>query len=269
MKSSMQKLLIIFSLLFAVTPSLYAQRDTIFFVIQPKVACFVKEVDPDVIVYTYPGETVINTVYRNTVQKIKFRNGRVQIFSKAKNYLNVNGINDYDNVAITSDESDLLGLDKIGTVSSKLSGGNDKIYKRLKIQAAMLGANVIYIHDQSASNEDDNYFLTATAYSSTLLDMYKFKQLIGNRTGYVARQTNIFAATYNEISADVSYRHFIIKNITSENGIINITGSLKDEDNVTTFQLVNFNKDEFDIAYQKAGTTYNVMVTMENVNFVK
>jgi len=38
-----------------------------------KTACSVKEITPDAVKYTYPNEDVINSVFKNTVQKIIFR----------------------------------------------------------------------------------------------------------------------------------------------------------------------------------------------------
>lgn len=271
MKTCLKKPLIIALLLFVSAPSLYAQRDTIFFIARTKTACFVKEIDPDVIVYTLRGEDVINTVYRNTVQKIRFRNGRVQVFTEIKAYKHVEGLKDYENVSVTTDENNVQGLYKLGDLSTRATKGAEK---RLKMQAALMGANVIYIVNQntntSADPDDATLFpyVTAQAYTSTVPDADKFKKLIGSRTDYAAKQTYALWGNANNVSAENSYRRFTIKNVNNDDGIISIEGKLKDEKDVSVFQLTGFNDDAFSISYSKENTVYNVVVSMEKVTFL-
>ena len=47
----------------------YAQMDTVF-VNNQKIVCSVKEITPEAIKYSFPGEDLVNSVYKNTVQKI-------------------------------------------------------------------------------------------------------------------------------------------------------------------------------------------------------
>src|ERR1700761_4316980 len=102
---------ILFFLIFMSTSFCYAQMDAVVLNNQ-RIACSVKEVTPDAIKYTFPGEDVINSVYKNTVQKIIFKSGRVQTFAEATSYKEVNNVMDYDKVTITSVESEVKGLFK-------------------------------------------------------------------------------------------------------------------------------------------------------------
>ena len=134
----------------------YAQTDTII-INNQKIACTVKEITPDAVKYTYPNEDLINTIYKNTVQKIIFKSGRVQTFVEATSYRSINSVSDYNNVTITSVESEVKGLFKIADVSSKAKGTTvyssqervkDRAYRTMKIQAAMFGANVVSLNPQ-------------------------------------------------------------------------------------------------------------------------
>src|SRR5678815_2087658 len=72
-----------------------AQSDTIYTNTE-KIPCTVKEVTADAVKFIYPNEEIINTVYKNTIQKIVFKSGRVQTFAEATNYKTVNGATEYE-----------------------------------------------------------------------------------------------------------------------------------------------------------------------------
>ena len=256
----------------------YAQVDTVI-VNNQKIACSVKEITPDAVKYTYPGEDVINSVYKNTVQKIIFKSGRVQTFAEATSFKSVAGVMDYNNVTITSVESEVRGLFKVGDVSSKAKGTTvysnqervkERAYRKIKIQAAMFGANVIYLTNQrTEGNKYGSYFtsgstaetnLTGIAYSNVLPDFEAFKKLIGNKSYFAAVQQFELGGSASDVSQDNINKPFKIINITNENGIILIEGDLQDETDVHSFQLVNVSADGFSIAYKRKSTAYNLVI---------
>src|ERR1017187_4120150 len=99
----------------------FGQADTIFSN-NEKIPCNVKEITPEAVRYSFPGEELINSVYKNTVQKIVFKNGRVQTFAESTSFKKVDSVGDFDNVTITAVENEILGLYKLGDVSSKAKG---------------------------------------------------------------------------------------------------------------------------------------------------
>src|ERR1700743_866482 len=196
----------------------YAQTDTII-INNQKIACSVKEITPDAVKYSYPNEDLINTVYKNTVQKIIFKSGRIQIFAEATSYKSINSVNDYNNVTITSVESEVRGLFKIADVSSKAKGTTvysnqervkDRAYRKMKIQAAMFGANVVYLTNQrTEGNKYGTYYtsgstaetnLTGIAYSNSSPDFEQFKKLIGGRTALPAVEEFELGASDSDVS---------------------------------------------------------------------
>jgi hypothetical protein len=242
-----------------------------------KIACNVKEITPDAIKYTFPGEEVLNSVYKNTVQKIVFKSGRVQTFAEATSYRSINGVMDFDKVTITSVESEVRGLYKISDVSSKAKGTTtfsnqervkDRAFRKIKIQAAMFGANIIYLSNQRTEGNKYGYYnsstaetnLTGIAYSNTLPDYDAFKKLIGSRTDFMAIQKYELGGSDTDVSQDVINKPFKIVNITNENGIILIEGDLKSESDNHSFQLASFNENSFSFAYRHKGTAYNIVV---------
>lgn len=267
----------LFFLLFMVS-TCYAQMDTIF-INNQKIACSVKEISPDAVKYTYPGEDVLNSVFKNTIQKIIFKSGRVQTFAEATSYKTITGVMDFDKVTITSVESEVAGLFKISDVSSKAKGTTvyssqervkDRAYHKIKIQAAMFGANIIYLSAQrTEGNKYGSYYtsgsptetnLTGIAYSNVLPDYDGFRKVIGTKTNFNAFHKFELGGSDSDVSQDDIDKPFKINNITNENGIILIDGELKGESNVNSFQLVNFNDSSFSIAYRYKGTAYNIVI---------
>jgi hypothetical protein len=254
----------------------YAQMDTVILNNQ-RIACSVKEITPDAIKYTFPGEDVINSVYKNTVQKIIFKSGRIQTFAEATSYKSVTGVMDFENVTITSVESEVRGLYKISDVSSKAKGTTvyssqervkERAYRKIKIQAAMFGANIIYLSNQRTEGNKYGYYsssaaetnLTGIAYSNVLPDYEKFKKLVGSRTDFMSIKKFELGGSDSDVSQDKIDKPFRIININNENGIVLIDGALKGENNVSSFQLVNFDEDSFSIAYKYKGTAYNFVI---------
>jgi hypothetical protein len=253
------------------------QTDTVF-ANNEKIACSVKEVTPDAVKYTYPGEDVINSIYKNTVQKIIFKSGRVQTFAESSSYKVVANVMDYDKVTITAVESEVRGLYKLGDVSSKAKGTTtfsnqervkERAYRKFKIQAAMLGANVILLTNQRTEGNKNGYYnssaaetnLTGIAYSNVVPDLEKFKKLIGTKTDFVVVREYKLWASDSDVSQDDDAKPIKITNIVNNNGIIYIEGNLQGERDVHQFQLAGFNNDNFYIQYKAGSTDYNLMVS--------
>jgi hypothetical protein len=258
----------------------FAQVDTIL-INNQKIACSIKEVTPDAVRYTYTGEDVVNSVFKNSVQKIIFKSGRVQTFSEATSYKSVMDVMDFENVSVTTLESEVKGLYKLSDVSSKAKGVTvfssqervkDRAYRKMKIQAAMFGGNVILLTNQrTEGNKFGGYWqsgstaetnLTGIAYSNTLPEFDKFKSMIGTMTSFTATKRYELGASYSDVSQDQVDKPFIINDIINENGLIYVKGKLKGENNVDRFQVANFNAHSFSIAYKYKGTAYNFTIKM-------
>jgi hypothetical protein len=188
---------------------------------------------------------------------------------------------DYDKVTITSVESEVRGLYKISDVSSKAKGTTvysnqervkERAYRKMKIQAAMFGANVVYLTNQrTEGNKHGSYFtsgstaetnLTGVAYSNALADFDGFKKLIGNHSTVVAIQKFELGASDSDVSQENINKVLTINNIVNDNGIVYIEGNLQGEKNVSRFQLVKFSGNNFSIAFKEKGTAYNFVVSI-------
>jgi hypothetical protein len=157
----------------------------------------IKEVGPDFIKYTFPGEEVLYTISKNVVNKIEFSSGRIEEFTTP--FKEINSILDIEKVFITFNPDDVQGLDMKGDLFSKAVGVttlssvnnvNNRALTKLKTEAFMMGANALYIGNQfqrgnqyGNENTPGNSTMTtysARAYTSKKLDIAAAKEMIEN-----------------------------------------------------------------------------------------
>ncbi len=262
----------------ALTTLCFGQTDTIFSN-NEKIPCSVKEITPEAVKYTYPGEELVNSIYKNSVQKIIFKSGRVQTFAEATSFKKISGVDDFENVTITQVESEVKGLFKIGDVSSKAKGTTtlsnqervkERAYRKMKIVAAMMGANIIYLTNQrTEGNKMGGYYqsgstaetnLTGVAYTNQLPSIDEFKKLINEKRNFTAVQEAKLWSSASDMTKTVIQSNFVINNITNENGIIMINGELQGESKYKTFRVVSFDKDYFNVYYEDKSTAYNIKI---------
>lgn len=274
----MKKILFSFSALLALSFNVVAQTDTLYTNNQ-KLSCTIKEVTEGAVKYTYPNEDLVNTVYKNSVQKIVFKSGRVQVFTEASSFKVVNSVPEFDNVTVTAVENEVKGLYKIGDVSSKAKGTTgfsnqervkERAYRKLKIQAAMMGANIVYLTNQrTEGNKFGGYFqagssaetnLTGVSYSNVIPDLAEFKKLLNARTELSAYEEYRLGGSSSDYSYKESPGKFLISNVRNDNGIITIEGELEGLNKVNQFRLVSVSNDHFNIFYRDKSTVYNISV---------
>lgn len=262
----------------ALTTLCFGQTDTIFSN-NEKIPCSVKEITPDAVKYTYQGEELVNSIYKNAVQKIVFKSGRVQTFAETTSFKTVSSVDDFENVTITQVESEIKGLFKIGDVSSKAKGTTtlsnqervkERAYRKLKIQAAMQGANIIYLTNmrtegnkaggyyQSGSSAETN--LTGVAYTNQLPSIDEFNKIINEKKNFnTVQKAKMWSSASDMTKTDIQ-SSFVINSVTNENGIIIINGELQGESKYKTFRVVSFDKDYFNVYYEDKSTAYNIRI---------
>ena len=112
----------------------------------------------DLINFSYPEETAINSIANNAVSEIDFGNGRVQ---KCSDKIVVNGEDDWEHVIITNNPDDIKGLVRKGEVRSTSNNTwsfkgkravDKKATRKIKKEAAALKACIILIQDQTKTN---------------------------------------------------------------------------------------------------------------------
>jgi len=256
----------------------FAQTDTLYSN-NKKIPCVVKEITEDAVKYSYPNEDLINSVYKNSLQKIVFKSGRVQLFTESSSLKQVNGVRDYENVTVTAIENEIKGLYKIGDVSSKAVGTTalanqervkNRAYRKLKIQAAMMGGNIVYLTNQrTEGNKAGGYFtassaaetnLTGVSYNNVVPNLEEFKKLKGEHTNFSSFEEYKLGGSDSDFGYKQSTRTFLVSNVRDDNGIVTLEGELEGESKVSQFRLVGLTNEYFSIFYRDKSTVYNISV---------
>jgi len=256
-----------------------AQLDTIYSN-NDKIPCIISEVTPDAVKYKYKGEDVVNSIYKNTVEKIVFRSGRVQQFAEATSYKTVKGASDYENVTLTRVESEIHGLFKLGDVSAKAKGTTvyssmekvkERAIRKMKIQAAMMGGNIVYLTQnttsgnqygskyQSGKTTETN--MDGVAYSNILPNFEDFKTKIGDRYEFDIYEKDFLGGSDFDMSQqDVDKKLEILK-VYNEKGLIMIRANIgKDLDVV--YRVISFSSKRFIIVLKDGANIYNFKVSI-------
>jgi len=257
----------------------YSQQDTIF-TNSEKIVCSIKEITVDGVSFTYPGEDLVNTIYKNTVEQIIFKSGRVQRFAEATSFKPVNGPEDFENVSITKVEGEVKGLFKLANVSSKAKGTTtmsniervkERAYRKMKIEAAMQGANVIFLTQQQTHGNQYGTDYQAGNTTETNIDGVAYANKIPKFEDFTAKIKD--NSTYSVISmlkfwsggTDMENKDFMgvlsIKNITNESGLIMIDGTIP-KIKATRFRVSFINDARFILVYEDKSTIYNVVVSL-------
>lgn len=196
----MNKSLILFLAIFSLSTFSIAQskNDVIYLSEGPK-EVQVLEVGFNTIKYSFPNEKTVYSISKHQVNKIEFASGREEIFESP--FKTVNGLDDFENVYISYNPDDVVGLDPKGELFSKAIGVTtlssinnvkNRAMDKLKAEAAMLGANVVFIgnvfqrgNEYGGENQAGNSTQTTfsgTAYSSEKVNPEKVISLITGKT---------------------------------------------------------------------------------------
>lgn len=261
-----------------------AQSDTIY-TNQEKIPCTIKEVTPDAIQFAYPGESVTNTLYKNTIQKVVFKSGRVQTFSESHSLATISSITDYPKVTITQVEGETKGLYKIGEVSSSSRGGSvysnvDRVKERalnkLKMEAVMRGANLIYMSYQSTEgNKYGGYFQAAKA-AETVYSGVAYSNSVLNKADIVQKLSGVdllmstsqvvllkgTAITKSEYTIEATTVDIRVKRVYEENSQVFLDATIRGFDS-NTFRVVRYDANTVTVLAENKNRIVNLIAPLK------
>lgn len=247
-----------------------AQTDTIYS-FNKKIPCEIIEITTDAVKYTNLKSTLPRSIYKNAVEKLVYKNGEIETFANLTNLRKINSAYDYHNVVITRIESDVQGLYRIGEVGSKARGTTrlssqekvkNRAYIKLQMFGALMGANVIFITNQSTRGNlwvgSSETNLSGIGYTNYLLDIDEFKSILGDRKDFKSDFLVNMMWSATQLFNEDFERKFQIAEVLQQNGQIFITGNLENEPYLVQFRVVYFDRNSFTIVYQKNNVIYNL-----------
>ena len=176
----MKKVLVVLMFTVASSTNILAQTvlDTIYFVDGKKEAVQLTGLSDNSVQYNYYGEGIPISTPKDRLDRVVTRSGRSIVFENTSKKKTVHSAEDWDNVEITNVESEVEGLIRIANVSGKSKGMStfsslekmqNRAMTKMRMQAAFLGCDVIYMLNQT--NTDSRFgssFSAGQAPSSTL-----------------------------------------------------------------------------------------------------
>jgi hypothetical protein len=261
------------SILFLLNLSLVAQTDTLV-THDSKISCKVLKIQTDSIKYTFIGSKKALHISNKDVDRVIYKNGKIFSIKDDIRLKHIEGISNFNDVVVSFTPTDTLHtirLENIYIPVSYQSSGQknylEKKYTLLRIQAAMQGANLIYIPEQkilTAEGITDTSIINlyGIAYSSEKITLDTIEKILGDKNNLIAThqwylqdgKSDVYQLYFNGI--------FIINEISELNGHIFFTGQLKGFPKVSTFQLISISDAFFTINFTMNETLYNVQVDL-------
>lgn len=252
----------------------YGQTDTIFSKTQ-KISCTSIKIKEDSIYYKLLNNTAPLSISKSEVEKILYKNGKTIIIKHHSSLRIIEGVSNFNDVLITHNPKDVEGFTEIFPVQTKYEHTSksghakslEKPYRLLKIQAAMKGANIILVPEQSGLALTDIEDTTVTqlhgiAYSSNLPILDSFKRLIADKNDFFATTQWYMHQGRQDVYQFYYNGKLSIKDVYTEKGFVVIEGELKSFPRVSTFEVVAATNRSFYIYFELDGTKYNIKIDL-------
>ena len=253
--------------------SAFGQTDTIFTKIDT-ISCKVVKIKKDSIAYSTTNNGSILLISKKKVDKIVYKNGKMVSIKEELSLKRIEGVSEYNDVQISFNDSDITNCTKIIKVSTEYSSANNgqskslnKAYSLLKLQAAMLGANIIYLPEQNALDpnkvgDTTQTSITGIAYCDKLPTLEMFQKAIGENTTFGSTEQ-----WYMHLGKpDVYQFHYsgklIIDHAYEDKGFVYIEAELKSFPKVKTFRLISLSAKSFMLYFEMGTTAYNVQIDL-------
>lgn len=241
----------------------------------------VKSVEPEVIKYAYPNEEVIISIYKNTVTKIRYKSGRVQDFAEKFALKTLNSVYDFDQVSLTRLESETKGLIRLDEVfarslaspfSNNFSKAQEIAQKKIKIQAAMMGGNIVYLFNQDFVQEPTTEYqfgsgpgvvLSGVVYSNAVPKLSEVKRIIGKNNSFKPHLYTSIGLNDTNLERGYDFPPLLfIKNIYEEEGLVFLEAKAKNIDN-QKFRVIFLKNDVIGIVWRDSRRIYNIYFNPE------
>jgi hypothetical protein len=265
----MKKLLIFSLVLSSINQLIFAQSiqlDSIF-TVDGIIVANVKEVSPDLIKYSFPNEEVTTSIYKNTIQKIKFKSGRTQIFNETMALEEIRSALDFEKVKITRSEKDIFGLYFIEEFTVDVNGTSRAAnvntvqalaFRKAKIRAALLGGKVIHSLDNTTIGNPNgtkyevaistNTLIWASIYTDVFLKMSEFKAFMKNKTKLTLTKAIYIDSYSTEIEVGkLNEKNAEIDSIYEDNQLIYLT--LKGYEN-EVFRVISYDENQIVLVWK-------------------
>jgi hypothetical protein len=259
--------------------SAQVQYDSIYTTNEGIIAVTIKEVASDAVKFLYPNEDILNSMVKSRIQKIVFKSGRVQVFSESTSYKKVTCVEDWENVSISRLESEIQGLYKIGDISVKAkafiessSKVNERAIMKLKMEAALQGANVVYIvTETSVGNKMGTQYqagqaaetqISGITYSNSLPKYSDFAKILKDKNTILVKKQVLYNSSTSVTAYEIKNKPTPISNTQEKGSFIYATATIKDAYS-NEFRVTYFDAKKIILMEDHKGEIWNYTIQIE------
>lgn len=267
-----------------------AQLDTIFSRSGP-IPCHITEIGVRTVSFTYSGEEVLNGIYRSQIQKIVFRNGRVQEFPEFRQYRQIRYVDEAEHVTIVTDASEVESFTRLDfvtaqflTLGQNIPRQQETIFRSLRQQTAMLGGNVLLLIVPGASSGPPGReaaavttgqgFQNGVVYTTEKPDFGDLETRLSPKKTYKIDTLYRVTPVNSNLSKIKVIGTFYLNEVERSDGHTVLKGSLKPvvrqggggELNLSKFshfRVVQVYESHFTLYFRDDNTVYNMIVRFE------
>lgn len=187
-------------------------------------------------------------------------------------YKTIHGAVDYKDVTITIVPNDVNALFQVANLTSKEQAGTvfanmekikQKAINKLRIKAAMMGANYVYYQENrttgySASNQGYTTYLEAVAYSNALPEFNSFKNRIGNKKEFYVSEIISYNGKSEMYNKKTVTNKIELINIQNIEGFIHV--EIKMNKKTEHYKVISFNNETFILMHSDNRNIVNLKV---------
>ena len=233
----------------------------------------IKEVTEETVKFSYPGEEILNTVSTNTISKIIFRTGRVQTFAEENSFREVKHGLDWEYVTVIQNDRELKGLYQLDQVNAKAKAATgwgsvgkmeNRAKRKLLIETAMNGGNVVYLTQQNSSTRSQkstsSSVLGGVAYGSNVPNFESFKSVVDKNDGLRYVEQHSLGVNNDDMKVSTQNGENVkLTNIEKSGHMIYVNASFPGI-NETKFRVSYFDNDQIILVYRTKKHIVNLIL---------
>ena len=270
----MKKTLSLSIILFFVGSTLFAQEklDSIFTTSEILVVN-VKEVTEESVKYSYPDEDILNTLSLDKVSKIVFKSGRTQNFSNDGLFAKVRNGMDWEHVTVIQNDRELKGLIQLDQVNAKAKAATgwgsvgkmeNRAKRKLLIETAMNGGNVVFLTQQSSSTRSQNStsssVMGGVAYGSSVPNYSLVKEMVEKVDGFKYVENHSLGVNSDDMKVKTQNGELVkLSNVEKSGQLTYVTASIPGLD-LTKFRVSYLDNQEIILVYRTKKQIVNIIL---------
>ena len=233
----------------------------------------VKEVSEESVKYAYPGEDLLNSISATKVIKIVFKSGRTQLFEEERAFRTVRNGLDWEYVTVIQNDRELSGLYQLDQVNSKAKAATgwgsvgkmeNRAKRKLLIETAMNGGNVVYLAQQNSSTRSQkstsSSVMGGVAYSNVVPSQQLLQELLNDGDEFRFVEKHSLGVNSDDMKVSAQNGDLVkVSNMEKSGHMIYVTANVPGVDE-TKFRVSYIDRQELILVYRTKKQIVNIIL---------